>query len=65
MITKAEKLASLLKRKTASNKNYLYSQIIKNERLKRHMTLEEMAKGICSISYLCKVEKNTIEPEVL
>ncbi|MGI6767800.1 MAG: helix-turn-helix domain-containing protein [Bacilli bacterium] len=63
MITKPEKLKALLRRKTKSNKTYLYSQIIKNERLKRHMTLEEMAKGICSVSYLCKVEKNAIEPD--
>ena len=45
MITKPEKLKALLRRKTKSNKTYLYSQIIKNERLKRHMTLEEMARG--------------------
>lgn len=63
MITKPEKLKALFQRKTQNNKSYLYSQIIKNERLKRNMTLEEMAKGICSVSYLCKVEKNAIEPE--
>lgn len=63
MIAKPEKLKTLLRRKTKSNKTYLYSQIIKNERLKRHMTLEEMAKGICSVSYLCKVEKNAIVPD--
>ncbi len=63
MLTKADKLKALLVKKTTSSKNYLYSQIIKNERLKRHLTLEEMSKGICSISYLCKLEKNAIEPE--
>lgn len=63
MITKLVKIKPLLQRKVFNNKTYLYSQIIKNERLKRNMTLEEMAKGICSVSYLCKVEKNVIEPE--
>ncbi|MDD4000824.1 MAG: hypothetical protein PHX62_08055 [Bacilli bacterium] len=63
MLTKVEKINDLLDKKNTNSKNYLYSQIIKNERLKRHMTLEEMSKGICSISYLCKVEKNAIEPE--
>ncbi len=63
MITKAEKLSTLFQRKVRNSKSYLYGQIIKNERLKRNMTLEEMAKGICSVSYLCKVEKNAIDPE--
>jgi transcriptional regulator with XRE-family HTH domain len=63
MLSKVEKIESLLRKKTRNSKNYLYSQIIKNERLKRHLTLEEMSKGICSISYLCKLERNAIEPE--
>ena len=60
MITKIEKFDLLLGNKKISNKTYLYSQIIKNERLRRKMTLQEMAHGICSISYLCKFEKNAI-----
>ncbi|MGD9604622.1 MAG: helix-turn-helix domain-containing protein [Bacilli bacterium] len=60
MISKIEKFDLLLGNKKVSNKTYLYSQIIKNERLKRKMTLQEMAHGICSISYLCKFEKNAI-----
>ncbi|HPX84890.1 MAG TPA: helix-turn-helix transcriptional regulator [Bacilli bacterium] len=60
MISKIEKFDLLLGNKKVSNKAYLYAQIIKNERLRRKMTLQEMARGICSISYLCKFEKNAI-----
>lgn len=60
MITKIEKLAVLKNDKKEINRNYLYSQIIKHERHKRKLTLQEMAHGICSISYLCKLERNAI-----
>lgn len=60
MITKVEKLVQKVNGKKECNKHYLYSQIIKNERSKRRLTLAEMARGICSISYLCKFEKNMI-----
>lgn len=47
----------------AGKKNHTnyYAQILKIERLKRHMTLEEAARGICSISYLSKLENQNIE----
>ena len=60
MITKIEKLSVLKNDKNDVNRNYLYSQIIKHERHKRKLTLQEMAHGICSISYLCKLERNAI-----
>jgi len=60
MITKIEKLEVLKEDRKKISRNYLYSQIIKNERHKRKLTLQEMAHGICSISYLCKLEKNAI-----
>lgn len=60
MITKIEKFDLLLGNKKNPGKTYLYSQIIRNERTRRKMTLSEMAHGICSISYLCKFEKNAI-----
>ncbi|MCK9536765.1 MAG: hypothetical protein M0R05_04190 [Bacilli bacterium] len=60
MITKIEKLDVFKNDSKSVNRNYLYSQIIKNERHKRKLTLQEMAHGICSISYLCKLERNAI-----
>ncbi len=60
MITKLKKFVATLNKERRNNNNFLYSQIIKNERTKRKITLEEMSKGICSISYLCKFEKNDI-----
>lgn len=60
MIKKIEKFEVLNGSKKDCGKNYLYSQIIRNERLKRRLTLQEIAKGICSVSYLCKFEKNLI-----
>jgi hypothetical protein len=63
MLTKLDKLEKLIHRKNSKNKNNLYAQIIKNHRIQHHYTLQEMAKGICSISYLCKFERNAIDAE--
>lgn len=38
------------------------SQAIKRERLEKNLTLESMARGICSLSYLSKIENFTIIP---
>lgn len=38
-------------------------QKIKLQRLKRHMTQQQLAKGICSTSYLSKIEKNHVVPK--
>lgn len=43
-----------------NNDSSTYAQIIRNERLRRHMTLEDASKDICSVSYLCKLENSTI-----
>ena len=62
MLSKFDKYVNLIK-DTKDEKDYsIYTQIIKNERIKRNQTLESMAKGICSISYLSKMENNTIKP---
>lgn len=37
------------------------AQMLKNERLKRKMTLEEASRDICSVSYLCKLENSQIK----
>jgi transcriptional regulator with XRE-family HTH domain len=60
MITNLEKFDLLLGNKRPNNKNYIYAQIIRNERIRRKFTLQEIARGICSVSYLCKFEKNVI-----
>lgn len=60
MITKLKKFIQSINGKKRYNKTFMYSQIIKNERAKRKLTLAEISKGICSISYLCKFEKNDI-----
>ena len=36
--------------------------IIKYERLKQDIKQTNLAKGICSISYLSKIEHNLVEP---
>lgn len=43
--------------------NYYSSQILKKARLERHMTLSESANGICSVSYLSKLENQQIKPD--
>jgi len=60
VITKLAKFVQSIAPQRKYNKYFLYSQIIKNERSKRKLTLAEISKGICSISYLCKFEKNDI-----
>lgn len=37
-----------------------FSQIIKNERINQKLTQQSLAKGICSTSYLSKIEKNNV-----
>lgn len=44
-----------------NNRASTYAQIIRNERLRRHMTLEDASKDICSVSYLCKLENSVIK----
>ncbi|MBQ0140855.1 MAG: helix-turn-helix transcriptional regulator [Kurthia sp.] len=39
-----------------------YNQTIKNERIKQNMTQQFLAKGICSTSYLSKIEKEHVIP---
>ena len=51
-------LKSFEKNKSKSNVN---AQILKIERLKRQLTLEEAARGVCSVSYLSKLENQIIE----
>lgn len=60
MITNLKKFIANLNSSQKQNKLSMYSQIIRNERKKKGLTLAEVSKGICSISYLCKLEKNDI-----
>ena len=39
-----------------------FSTILKKQRLNKNYTLEETSYGICSVSYLCKLENGLIEP---
>lgn len=50
-----------INKRKINNEVTTYAQIIKSERLKRHLTLEEASKDICSVSYLCKLENSTIK----
>lgn len=60
MINEIRDYVSFLQEKGLDNKGSTIAQILKNERLKRNLTLEELSKGICSISYLCKLENYAI-----
>ena len=39
----------------------IFAQMLKVERLKRNLTLQEAAEGICSVSYLSKLENHIID----
>lgn len=41
----------------------LHSATLKNERLKANLTLNEITEGICSKSYLSKIENNLLAPD--
>ena len=65
MLRKFDKFIASIKEEKISHvyEDYsAYTQIIKNERIRRNQTLETMAKGICSVSYLSKLENNAIKP---
>ncbi len=51
-----------LKKSNAMHLN-VFSAILKRERLQQNLTLEEVSSGICSVSYLSKLENNQIEPK--
>lgn len=51
-----------IKRKTEEDyTNNIIGSEIKLMRMKHSKTLEEVCSGICSVSYLCKIENNTIK----
>lgn len=45
-----------------NNYNKTIGSMLKHYRLNKNLTLEDVSKDICSISYLCKVENNQIVP---
>lgn len=62
MIENVEKYVESVKKRGLNKKGSVCAQIIKGERLKKHKTLEEVANGICSVSYLCKMENDVLTP---
>lgn len=48
-------------------RNYLKSigTFIAQRRISSNMTQEELAKGVCSVTYLSKIENNKIEPNIV
>ena len=43
--------------------NHIWSQLLKRKRLEQNRTLEEVAKGICSPSYLSKIENGQVDAD--
>lgn len=60
MIRNKEEFVLGISTRGNSNTN-VCAQMLKNERLKRKMTLEDAARNICSVSYLCKLENSQIK----
>ena len=61
MIKNLQKFIRQLKEKGVSCRGSIVSQILKNERIKRNLTLNELAEGVCSVSYLSKLENCLIK----
>lgn len=62
-IMKKSSLRTLKERSIASSisKNNTYAQLLKRKRNEKRRTLEELAYGICSPSYLSKIENANVE----
>lgn len=50
------------KLKDDASKEYFYSTFLKRKRIEKGMKLQEVASGICSVSYLSRVENNQSLP---
>lgn len=59
-----ERMKDYTKNTINEDKYEIVGAEIKNRRIKMCLTLDALADGICSLSYLCKIENNKIEPNV-
>lgn len=59
---KNELHARHLRKISKDDKSGIIGVEIKNRRKNKEQTLEKLSDNICSLSYLCKIEKNQIEP---
>lgn len=57
----ANELTNYISNRKCESRANSYSALLKRERLSKDLTLEEVASGICSVSYLSKVENNQID----
>jgi len=59
-------IQSLIEKRKLEEKHVVYSMhsaTLKNERLKANLTLNDITEGICSKSYLSKIENNLLSPD--
>lgn len=61
MIKNKEEFVLGLSTRKIESVSTVCAQMLKNERLRRKMTLEEASRDICSVSYLCKLENSQIK----
>lgn len=57
-----ERMISYAKETINEDKYEIVGSELRNRRIKYNLTLDALADGICSLSYLCKIETNKIEP---
>ncbi|MDL2292438.1 helix-turn-helix domain-containing protein [Acholeplasma sp. OttesenSCG-928-E16] len=62
MIINLAYIKTQLNMRINANRGKAIGSLIKFKRMESHMTLEETADGICSVSYLSKIENNRIDP---
>ncbi len=51
----------IIKREKKKKNNEYYSTLLKRKRIEKHLTLEELSKGICTVSYLSRIENNIVD----
>ena len=61
----SNKMEQIIVHKEAYKDTYIIvGSEIRARRIRLNLTLEALADGICSLSYLCKIETSKIEPNI-
>lgn len=60
---KAKKDNNLVSFSDDSNQKKKYGVLLKRKRQEHHMTLENLCQGICTVSYLSRIENNLVDVE--
>ncbi len=55
------KIIKYIKNKQIDDKKDLYATFLKRKRIEKHLTLEELSKDVCTVSYLSRIENKVVK----